>query len=139
MTAAQSRVDALVASLQKQFPGDYPAQSGWKVRLVPLKEIVVGQVRPSLVLLLGAVGLLLIIGCVNIANLMLARASARGREMAIRQALGAGRTRLTQQLLTESLLLSLLGAIAGLTILFLAKISSCNWCRILCRGSTTYR
>ena len=119
--AAQSRLDALVASLQKQFPDDYPQQARWKIRLLPLKEIVVGNVRQSLVLLLGAVGVVLLIGCANIANLMMARASARGREMAIRQALGAGRGRLTQQLLTESLLLSLIGGIAGLTILFSAK------------------
>ena len=121
IAAAQKRIDALVASLQKQFPGDYPLQSGWSVRLLPLKETVVGNVRQSLILLLGAVGLVLLIGCVNVANLLLARASTRGREMAIRQALGAARTRLTRQLLTESLLLSLLGGIAGLTILFWAK------------------
>ena len=118
---AQSRLDALVAALQKQFPVDYPQQSAWTVRLVPLKETVVGNVRQSLILLLGAVGLVLLIGCVNIANLLLARASARGREMAVRQALGAARTRLIRQLLTESLLLSLLGGAAGVAILFSAK------------------
>ena len=121
IAAAQSRVDALVAALQKQFPVDYPLQSAWRVRLVPLAETVVGNVRQSLILLLGAVGLVLLIGCVNVANLLLARASARGREMAIRQALGGGRTRLVRQLLTESLLLSLLGGIAGLAILFCTK------------------
>src|SRR5437588_5304043 len=119
--AAQTKLDTLVAVLQKQFPGDYPPQNRWAVRLVPLKDRVVGSVRHSLILLLGAVGLVLLIGCVNVANLLLARASARTREMAVRQALGAERGRLTRQLLTESLLLSQLGAIAGLTILFCTK------------------
>ena len=91
LAAAQSRLDALVASLQKQYPADYPPQSGWTIRLVPLKETVVGNVGQSLILLLGAVGLVLLIGCVNVANLLLARASARQTEIAIRQALGAGR------------------------------------------------
>src|SRR5438477_2003090 len=121
IAAAQSRVDALVASLQKQFAADYPLQHAWTVGLVPLKKRVVGNVRQSLVLLLGAVGLVLLIGCVNVANLLLARASTRGREMAIRRALGAAQARLTRQLLTESLLLSLFGAVAGLAILFVSK------------------
>ena len=121
IASAQSRVDALIASLQKQFAADYPVQNAWTVRLLPLKERVVGNVRQSLVLLLGAVGLVLLIGCVNVANLLLARASARGHEMVLRRALGATQARLTRQLLTESLLLSLFGGIAGLAILFLFK------------------
>ena len=118
---AQSRLDALVAALQKEFPEDYPLQSQWTVRLVPLQERVVGNVRESLLLLLGAVGLVLLIGCVNVANLLLARASARGREMALRQALGADPKRLISQLLTESLLLSVAGGAVGLVILFSTK------------------
>jgi putative ABC transport system permease protein len=118
ISAAQSRLDALVAALQKQYPGDYPAESRWTVRLVPLKENLVGSVRSSLMLLFGAVGMVLLIGCVNVANLLLARASARGREMSIRRALGGSRKRLVQQLLTESVLLSVIGATAGVVILF---------------------
>jgi predicted permease len=120
---AQSRVDALVASLQKQFPDDYPQKSAWTVRLAPYSEAIVGNVRQSLLLLLGAVGLVLLIGCVNVANLLLARGSARGREMAVRQALGAAPGRLMAQLLTEGILLSLAGGIAGLLILFSTKES----------------
>jgi putative ABC transport system permease protein len=121
IAAAQSRVDALVESLKKQYSADYPAQMGWRIRLVPLKESVVGNVRQTLIMLLVAVGLVLIIVCVNVANLLLARGSARTREIAIRRALGAGQSRLTRQLLTESLLLALLGGAIGLGGLFLAK------------------
>jgi putative ABC transport system permease protein len=119
IAAAQSQLDGLVASVQNQFAGDYP--NSWRVRLQPLKETVVGNVRQPLLLLFAAVAVVLLIGCVNVANLLLARASARGHEMAIRRALGAGQKRLTRQLLTESLILSLLGGIAGVGTLFAAK------------------
>ena len=119
--AAQGRLDALVASLKRQYPGDYPAQGAWTLHLTPLGESLVGNVRQSLLLLLGAVGLVLLISCVNVANLLLARAGARGREMAVRQALGAARMRLIRQLLTESLLLFVLGGVTGFAILFCAR------------------
>jgi putative ABC transport system permease protein len=121
VAAAQQRIDALAASLRKQFPADYPPESAWSVHLIPLGESVVGNVRQPLLLMMGAVGMVLLIGCVNVANLLLARAAARGGEMALRQALGAPRMRLIRQLLTESLLLSLLGGITGLGILFLTR------------------
>jgi predicted permease len=119
--AAQGRLNALVASLKKQYPADYPAQGAWTLHLTPLAETLVGKIRQSLILLFGAVGLVLLISSVNVANLLLARASSRGREMAVRQALGAARIRLIRQLLTESLLLFVLGGIAGFAVLFFAR------------------
>ncbi|HLJ90794.1 MAG TPA: ABC transporter permease [Candidatus Angelobacter sp.] len=118
IAAAQAHIDALVESLKKEYPAEYPAQAAWRVRLTPLSESMVGSVRQSLILLFGAVGLVLLISCVNVANLLLARASVRGREIAVRQAMGAQQPRLIRQLLTEILLLFLLGGIAGFAVLF---------------------
>jgi predicted permease len=118
---AQAKLDSFVANLRNEFPKDYPPEIGWTVKLLPARQALVGNVRTTLLMLLGAVGLVLLIGCVNIANLLLARSSGRQREMAIRLAMGAGRGRLTRQLLTESLLLSFLGGAAALVIVISLK------------------
>ena len=111
---AQADMDIIAANLQKQYP-DSNTQNGIRIRT--LNEIVVGStVRDTLWILFGAVAFVLLIACANIANLLLARATARRKEMAIRAAMGAGRWRIARQLLTESLLLAILGGGIGLII-----------------------
>src|SRR4029077_6910177 len=116
---AQARLDAYISQLGREYPAEYPAAATWAVRLVPVKEDLVGPQRTELFILFGAVGFVLLIACVNIANLLLARSSGRRREIAIRLTLGASGGRLARQLLTESTLLSLIsGVVAMVAVLF---------------------
>ena len=114
--AALSELAVVASNLQRAYPESYPASAGFTATAISLRDELTRQFRPTLAILLGAAGFLLLIVCASVANLMLARILKREREMAIRMSLGAGRWRLVRQLLTESTLLSLLGAVVGLGI-----------------------
>src|SRR5215470_8832828 len=116
---AQARLTAMADQLRHDFPTDYPAHAQWTVEIKPLQEFLVGKVRPMLLVLLGAVMLIVLIVSLNLANLLLARASRRQQEMAVRQALGATRSRMIRQMLTESIFLSAIGGALGILTAFL--------------------
>src|SRR6202043_2256073 len=114
LAQAQARLADMAVELRHDFPTDYPPLAQWTIEIQPLQETLVGNVRPMLLVLLGAVILIVFIVSLNIANLLLARASGRQQEMAVRLALGASRGRMVRQMLTESMLLSLIGGAAGI-------------------------
>jgi putative ABC transport system permease protein len=113
--AAQRDLSAIAKQLEQEYPATNAATGA---QVVSLREQLVGNVRESLLIILGAVLVVLLIACANVANLQLARGAARGRELSVRAALGAGRTRIAQQLLTESVVLALVGGIAGLALAY---------------------
>jgi len=112
LTQAQANMDSIAAQIEQQ----YPESRGWGVAVVGLHDQIVKYARPTLIVLLAAVGLVLLIACANVANLLLVRATGRQRDTAIRTALGATRNRLARQFLVESVLLSTTGAVAGLAL-----------------------
>jgi putative ABC transport system permease protein len=134
LSAAQAEMDHLAVQLTSQYPRNYESR-GWKIGVVPLLDDYVGGARQGLLILLGAVTFVMLIACANVANLTLSRAMSRRQEIAVRMALGAGRWRITRQLLTESLMLSLLGGTAGLLLAgwgagFLLKLAPSDLPRI---------
>jgi predicted permease len=120
---AQERLNAFSDQLSRQYPNEYPAQARWAVRLVPVEEDLVGNMRTELFVLFGAVACVLLIACVNLANLLLARSAGRQREIAVRLALGAGKANLIGQLLAESILLSFISGAIAVSTLVLVKTS----------------
>jgi predicted permease len=113
LAQAQAEMAAISTRLERDFPKD---NAGWGATVIPLQEVIVGDLRTPLAVLLGAVGLVLLIACANVGNLLFTRAIARRKELAIRAALGAGRVRVLQQLLVEALLLAMAGGVAGVLL-----------------------
>lgn len=115
LVQARAQMEGIARNIERAYP---KSNKGWSVNLQPMQETLVEGARLAVLVLFGAVGFVLLIACVNVANLLLAKAAARQRELAVRASLGAGRARLMSQVLTESVLLSLMGGVLGLALSF---------------------
>lgn len=125
LEAARADMSAFATQLRQDFTGAYPP--GWTLTVTPLHEAATGGIRTALLVLLGAVGFVLLIACANVANLFLARAASRQKEVAVRAALGARRRDIVRQLLTESLSVSAAGGVAGVLLAWLAVRTLVAW------------
>lgn len=120
---SSNRMQAELGALSSRFAKEYPAEKGWTIQTEPLQQAITGEVRLPLLVLLGAVGLVLLIACANIANLLLSRAASRSREIAIRIAIGARMRRIASQLFTECAILGLLGGAIGTLVAYVGLAS----------------
>src|SRR5205807_9893442 len=113
---AQAEIEMINRQMRREHPDNYSQDESFGGDVLSLKELAVAGMRPALLILIGAVALVLLIGCANLSTMLLARSASREREMAIRVALGAGPLRLLKQVLTESVLLALIGGVAGVLL-----------------------
>ena len=134
---ARARIENLSQAMMQEHPDQYPARLGWTPRIYPLAADLVSTVRPALLVLMAGIVFVMLIAISNISNLLLIRAVAREREVAVQRALGASRWRIISSVLVEGIVLALAGGAFGFLASCGASICCCGWCRIGCRESRT--